>query len=163
MNESPVGRKSLVADDKDDSYQSVTVVGYDASTQRHLLRLSPDPQEPPLSPKLPFSVDLGASDVHLVPPCSAARMTPSQTTVTATTSTRHVPTLVQTDNNDQNNNDNNTFATAPRGKRSRNLADELSSPVLPRKIQTKFRTKQFLSRGSKEAYWMMPRNLHLMT
>jgi hypothetical protein len=45
-------------------------------------------------------------------------------------------TIVQTDlahanNNNENNNNSNTFATPPRGKRLRKLADELSSPVPP--------------------------------
>ena len=99
--------------------------------------MSPDPQESSLPTASPFFMDLDVSDFRLVPPHPTVRLARSQTAVTATTSTRHVPTLVQTDNNDQNNNDNNTFATAPRGKRSRNLADELSSPVLPRQTQKK--------------------------
>ena len=48
--------------------------------------------------------------------------------------TRRAPTLVQIDvaHTDTKNDKNSTFATPHRGKRSRNLADELSSPVLPR-------------------------------
>ena len=100
-----------------------------------------------LFPPIPTcSVDLGASDVRLVPPCPTVRSTPSQTAVTATTSTRHEPTLVQTDvahtdknseNNNNNNNNNNTFATPPRGERLRNPTDKLSSPVSPRQTQKK--------------------------
>mmetsp|Transcript_6953 Transcript_6953/g.20857 ORF Transcript_6953/g.20857 Transcript_6953/m.20857 type:complete len:97 (-) Transcript_6953:1404-1694(-) len=57
--------------------------------------------------------------------------------LTVTTPTRPAPTILQPDVAYTDNNNINNLATPPRGKHSRNLADELSSPVPPRKTQKK--------------------------